>query len=174
MFLNVLLALIYYISSVSYKTTGVWSIYQAILSGGAASERSFLIKSGLTNMQNYFLAKKRKNALSIVFATNWNILTYFLICLAQGGLASHREAGLLQGGRASHREGKPLAGRLGLSQGSQASYREAGPLTGRLGLLQGGRASYWEARPLTGRPSLLQGGLASDKEARPIPGRPGL
>ena len=73
----------------------------------------------------------------MVFATKWRLLTYLLICLSQGGLASHREAG-------------PLKGRPGLSQGCLASHREAGPLTGRLGLSQGGRASHREAGPLTG------------------------
>ena len=57
----------------------------------------------------------------MIFATKWHLMTYLLICLSQGGLASHREAG-------------PLTGRPGLLQGGFASYREAGPLTGRLGL----------------------------------------
>ena len=72
----------------------------------------------------------------MIFATKWHIMTYFLICLSKGGLASHRRA-------------RPLTGKPGFSQGGRASHREAGLLTGRPCLQQEGRASHRESGPLT-------------------------
>ena len=65
----------------------------------AALERSFLIKSGLANMCIYLFCNNKKTHTVNGFCDK--MASYFLICLSQVGLASHREAW-------------PLTGRLGL------------------------------------------------------------